>query len=87
MTSEEKETLWYSRAIEMLKLKEHKNGIASWWLRLEYPEETWSTSQINYWLKKSVDKGLLSSSATCYSTQYSFPAALKEAQTIINPKN
>ena len=33
--------------------------MCSWWLRIEYDDEQVTTSQINYYLNKSVLKGIL----------------------------
>lgn len=62
------EQLWYERA----KAAIIKNGgfYLSWWLRLDYKSENITTTKINYWLNKSVKKGILRKDACKYFTKY-----------------
>lgn len=74
-----KEKLWLDRLIKYkqdYKEDEHQYKVCSWWLRLEYNDET-PTAQINYWLNKSVEKGILLKETNCYYTRY----WLKEEET------
>lgn len=67
-----KEKLWLDRLIKYKddhKEDEHRHKVCSWWLRLEYNDET-PTAQINYWLNKSVEKGILEKETSCYYTRY-----------------
>lgn len=66
------ENLWLDRLeryADKYQYKEHGGKICSWWLRLEYNNEA-STAQINYWLNKSVEKGILGKTSTKSYTQY-----------------
>lgn len=69
-----KENIWLERLrkyVEENKGDGHRGKVCSWWLRLEYNNET-PTSQINYWLNKSVKKGILEKETSCYYTRYWF---------------
>lgn len=70
----DKESLWLNRLRKYIEgNKDHgpKSQVCTWWLRLEYDNKT-STTQINYWLNKSVAKGILGKKATRSYTKYWF---------------
>ena len=54
-----KEKLWLERLKKYYKDYKCNYGVCSWWLRLEYDDDQVTTSQINYYLNKSVLKGIL----------------------------
>lgn len=65
-----KEELWLERLKKYIQNYECPYGVCSWWLRLEYEDEKIKTSQINYYLNKSVEKGLLGVEKTKSYTKY-----------------
>ena len=71
-----KEQLWLERLRKYLRERPAEQYACSWWLRLEYNDET-PTAQINYWLNKSVAKGILGKETSCYYTKYWFLNTLK----------
>ncbi|MCL1692040.1 hypothetical protein CMU85_18150 [Elizabethkingia anophelis] len=66
-----KEQLWLQR-LKDYKEKNNEEGVCSWWLRLQYEndESPATTSQINYYLDKSVKKGILRKETTKSYTKY-----------------
>lgn len=66
-----KEQLWLQR-LKDYKEKNNEEGVCSWWLRLAYVnvEHEATTSQINYYLDKSVKKGILRKETTKSYTKY-----------------
>lgn len=70
----DRESLWLNRLrkyIEDNKDDKYRNKVCTWWLRLEYNDEI-PTAQINYWLNKSVSKGILGKKSTRSYTKYWF---------------
>ncbi|MCT4228702.1 hypothetical protein HZP39_04210 [Elizabethkingia anophelis] len=66
-----KEHLWLQR-LKDYKEKNNEEGVCSWRLRLQYENDEFpaSTSQINYYLDKSVKKGILKKETTKSYTKY-----------------
>ncbi|ATL45440.1 hypothetical protein CQS02_20110 [Elizabethkingia miricola] len=66
-----KEQLWLQR-LKDYKEKNKEVGVCSWWLRLKHEndEHPATTSQINYYLHKSVKKGILRKETTKSYTKY-----------------
>ena len=55
------------------KIKESKHGYyLAWWLRIDF-EDKYSTTKINYELKKAVKKGLLLSKSFKHGVEYRLP--------------
>jgi len=68
---ENKENLWLQRFKDYLKTYKDEYGIPSWWLRLEHEhEDNSTTTMINYYLDKSVKKGLLEKETTKSYSKY-----------------
>jgi hypothetical protein len=64
------ETLWLNRLKKYLV--DYKcDYVCSWWLRLEYENESISTPKINYILSKLVKKGILKKETTRSYTKFS----------------
>lgn len=74
----DKEQQWLERLRKYIEdnKADRNNKVCTWWLRLEYNNET-PTAQINYWLNKSVAKGILGKETSCYYTKYWFLNTLK----------
>ncbi|AQX00459.1 hypothetical protein [Elizabethkingia anophelis] len=66
-----KEQLWLQR-LKDYKEKNNEEGVCSWWLRLAYENDEFpaTTSQINYYLDKSVKKWILRKESTKSYTKY-----------------
>jgi len=67
----ELEEIWLNR-LKVYAEQHNCDGVCSWWLRIEYEdlEKNVTTSKINYYLQKSVAKGLLRMEKTRSYTKY-----------------